>query len=174
MPRMILMVPLLLIQAAFAEGQLWLSPVNVGDCVARRITAKRTPFVDELQKKSCAENNPDKDKARACIENSRMDREIYFFTDRCSDGEYYVGLNGKEFKLRRVSKGQGRPNDFIGSFAGEGLSVQITQPRLTEKTYLPNEPRNEDNVLDAAYHVLITVKKGALKKTFKGVLLYGR
>jgi hypothetical protein len=174
MPRIILMVPLLLIQAGFAEGQLWLSPVHMGDCVAARIIAKRTIFVDELEEKYCTDNNPDKDKARACIENSRTNKEIYFFTDRCSDSEYFIGLNGKEFQLRRISKEQGKPNDFIGSFAGEGLSVQINHPRLIKKTYLPDESRNEDDVLDAEYHVLITVKKGTLEKTFKGILWYGR
>jgi hypothetical protein len=173
MPQ-IMMVALLFIQAAFAERQLWLSPVNVGDCVAARIIAKRTSFVEELDKKYCTERNSDEAKARKCIENSRMNKEIHFFTDRCSESEYFIGINGKEFRLKRISKKPGKPHYFIGSFAGEGLSVQISHPRLIKKTYLPDEPRNEDNVLDAEYKVLVTVKKWDINKTFKGILLYGR
>ena len=159
--------------AAFAESQLWLSPVNTGDCVAARISAKRTIFVDELDKKYCAENNPDKAKAQQCIENSKLNKEINFFTDRCSEGEYFIGIKGKEVRLRRISKKPGKSHRFIGSFAGEGVSVEIGHPRLIAKRYFPNEPRTEENVLDATYRVLVIVKKGALKKTFKGILSYG-
>jgi hypothetical protein len=159
--------------AALAEGQLWLSPVNTGDCVAARIFAKRTIFMDEFYKKYCAGNNTDEAKVKQCIENSRHNKEIYFFTDRCSEDEYFIGINGKEVRLRRISKKPGKPTNFIGSFAGEGVSVEISHPRLIGKTYFPNVPRTEGNVLDASYKVLVTVKKGALKKSFKSVLSYG-
>jgi hypothetical protein len=174
MPLINLIVPLLFMQAASSERQLWLSPVTVGDCVAPRIIAKRTTFVDELEKKYCSEGNPDAAKARQCIKNSRMEKEFAFFTDRCSEDEYFIGINGKEVRLRRIAKQSGRPAYFLGSFAGEGVSVQISHPRLIKKTYLPGEPRNEENVLDAEYKVLIAVKKGALKKTYNGVFWYGR
>ena len=174
MPKIIFIVSLLIIQAASAEGQLSLSKVNTGDCVAARITAKRTSFVDALDKKYCAENNPDKAKERKCIENSRSQKEFSFFTDRCSADEYFIGINEKEFPLRRISKEPRKPPYFIGSFAGEGVRVEISHPRLIKKTYIPGEPKGEDNVQDAEYKVLVTVKKGALKKTFKGILWYGR
>jgi hypothetical protein len=160
--------------AAFAKGQLWLSPVSVGDCVAPRISAKRTRFVDELDEKYCTENNPDEAKAKVCIENSKLNREIYFFTDRCSEGEYFIGINGKEFKLKRISRRPGEPTNFIGYFAGEGVSVEISHPRLIKKTYDPDEPRSAKIVLDAEYRVLVTVEKGNRKKTFRGILWYGR
>src|SRR3954465_11487685 len=168
-----MMMGLLFIQAAFAERQLWLSPVNTGDCVAARISATRTRFVDEFDKKYCSEANSDKAAVGRCIENSAMNKEINFFTDRCSEKEYFIGVNGKEFRLKRVSKKR-QPHYFVGSFAGQGLSVQISHARLIGKTYLPGEPRNESNVLDGAYKVLVTVRKGKIEKTFNGVLLYGR
>lgn len=173
MLKLILIVHVLIIQAAFADGQLRLSPVNTGDCVAARINAKRTSFVDELAKKYCAEHNPDKAKEMKCIENSRARSEFSFFTDRCSEKEYFIGINGKEVQLRRISKDAGKPPYFIGSFAGEGVSVEINHPRLIKKTYGPDGARDENNVLDAEYQVLVTVKKGPLKKTFKGLLWYG-
>jgi hypothetical protein len=168
-----IMLGLLFIQAAFAEHQLWLSPVNTGDCVAARISATRTRSVERFYKKYCSEGNSDKAAARKCIENSALIREFNFFTDRCSEKEYFIGVNGKELRLKKVSRKR-EPHYFVGSFAGEGLSVQISHPRLIGKTYLPGEPRTEDNVLDAAYKVLVTVTKGKVKKTFNGILSYGR
>ena len=160
--------------AAFAKGQLWLSPVSVGECVAPRISAERTRFIDEFYKKYCTENNPDEAKAKVCIENSRSTQEISFFTDRCSEHDYFIGINGKEFKLKRISRQPREPINFIGSFAGEGVSVEISHPRLIKKIYDPDEPRSAKIILDAEYKVLITVKKGNLKKTFRAILWYGR
>ena len=155
--------------AAIAEGQLWLSPVNTGDSVVSRIYTKRTIFIDELDKRYCAEN-PDEDKRKKCIENSKAVSEFAFFADIHGDGEYSIGINGKEFKLKKISKKLGKPHYYIGSFAGEGLSVVVSQPRLIGKI----EYDSEGHVLDANYSVLVTVQKGALKKTFKGVLWHGR
>jgi hypothetical protein len=155
---------------ASAKNQLWLSPVKTGDSVVSRIYAKRTVFVDELDKRFCAEHNPDEAKRKKCIENSRYYKtEFAFFTDMRGDGEYSIGLNGKEFKLRRISKRPGKPHDYIGSFAGEGVSVVISHPRLMGKIKY-----EEGEVVDANYKVLVTVKKGTLKKSFKGVLWDGR
>src|SRR3954454_24383432 len=98
-----LMLGLLFMQAAFAERQLWLSPVNTGDCVAARISAPRTKFIDEFDKKYCSANT-DEAAVKRCIENGAMIRDINFFTDRCSEKEYFIGVNGKEFRLKRVSK----------------------------------------------------------------------
>ncbi len=174
MRKIILMVPLLIIQAAVAAGQLSLSKVNTGDCVASRISAKRSSFVDDLDKKYCAERNADEAKKMKCIENSRMQEEFSFFTDRCSGDEYFIGINGQEVRLRRISKQPGKPTDFIGSFAGEGVSVEISRPRLLGKITYDPDGTSEEDVLDASYRVLVTVKKGTLKKSFKGILWYGR
>jgi hypothetical protein len=148
--------------------------VNTGDCVAARISATRTSSVEHFYKKYCSEANSDEAAARKCIENSALIREFNFFTDRCSEKEYFIGINGKEFRLKKVSQERRKAHYFVGSFAGDGLSVQISHPRLIGKTYLPGEPRTEDNVLDAAYKVLVAVTNGKVKKTFNGILSYGR
>jgi hypothetical protein len=173
MPKIIFIVLLLVIQVTYAEGQLWLSPVNTGDCVAARITARKNSFVRELDKKYCARNLPDKAKEQKCLENTRLQADYSFFTDRCSEGEYFIGINGEEVQLKRISKKPGKPHLFIGSFVGNGFSVNITLPRPVKKTYFPAEPGNEDEVEGGAYDVIITVKKGARKKTFDGILMYG-
>ncbi|MCW3105619.1 MAG: hypothetical protein JWQ09_125 [Segetibacter sp.] len=175
MIKTIFLVVILVVQATYAEAQLHLSPVNTGDCVAARITAKRTAFVDEFYKKYCAEHNPDKLKERKCVENTRASSQFSFFTDRCSESDYFIGVNGKEFKLSRISKKPGKPIDFIGSFAGNGISIAISNPRLLKKIYTPGEARDESYVEDAEYKVDVTVTKETLTKTFKDVILwYGR
>lgn len=173
MHKIVFILLLLFVQTTYAQAQLWLSPVNTGDCVAARISAKKSSFVRELDKKYCAQNLPDKTKERICLENTRLNEDFSFFTDRCSEGEYFIGINGKEIQLRRISKKPGKPHFFIGSFAGNGLSVNISLPRPIKKTYFPDDSKNEDEIEGGAYDVLITVKKGARKKTFEGVLLYG-
>jgi hypothetical protein len=173
MHKIIFILLLLIVQVTYAEAQLWLSPVNTGDCVAARISAKKTSFVIELDKKYCAQNLPDKTKERTCLKNSRLNEDFSFFTDRCSESDYFIGINGEELHLRRISKKTGKPHSFIGSFAGKGLSVDISQPRLIKKTYFPGESRNEDNVEGGAYNVLITIKKGTSKKKFDGIFTYG-
>ena len=173
MPKIIFIMLLLVIQVTYAEGQLWLSPVNTGDCVAARISAKKTSFVRELDKKYCARNLPDKAKEQECLENTRIQEDFPLFTDRCSESDYYIGINGEEIQLKKVSKKKGKPHYFIGSFAGKGFNVEISHPRLIKKTYFPDEPRNEDNVESESYKVRITVKRGARKKTFNGILSSG-
>lgn len=166
-------IVILFIQTIWAKGQINLSPVNTGDCVAARIEAKRTAYMDEYYKKYCAQNK-DKKKEKQCLENTKWHTEFSFFTDRCSESDYYIGINGKEVALKRISKKHGNPTDFIGSFAGNGIRVVINNPRLTEKEYFEGEAKTEDNVLSAVYKVDVTVTKGMLTKTFKNVTLsYG-
>ena len=173
MKKITSLVLILFIQITCTKGQINLSPVNTGDCVAARIQAKRTAYMDEYYKKYCAQNK-DKKKERQCLENTKWHREFSFFTDRCSESEYYIGINGKEILLKRTSKKPGKPTDFIGSFAGNAIRVVIHNPRLIGKEYFEGEAKTEDNVLSAVYKVDVTVTKGTLTKTFKKVTLsYG-
>ncbi|HEX8250501.1 MAG TPA: hypothetical protein VF599_20165 [Pyrinomonadaceae bacterium] len=173
MQKILFIVLLLIVQVTCAEAQLWLSPVKTGDCVANRISTKKTSFVREYDKKYCARNLPDKTKERTCLENSRAIKEFSFFTDRCSESDYFIGINGDELRLRRISKKPGKPHHFIGTFAGSGYSVVISLTRPIKKMPFPDKPRDEDEVEGGAYDVLITVKKGARKKTYNGILTYG-
>ncbi|HEX8332999.1 MAG TPA: hypothetical protein VF622_10265 [Segetibacter sp.] len=171
MVRIIVLVLLLVIQASFAKAQLHLSPVNTGDCVAARISAKRTVYVDDYFKKYCAQNK-DKEKERKCLENTRSETEFSFFTDRCSEGDYFIGINGNEVQLKKTSKTQGRQHHFMGSYSANGIRVVINNPRLVKKKYMAGEQRNESNVEDAEYKVDVTVTKGTTTKTFKDVVLW--
>ena len=164
---------ILLFQATCVKSQLNLSPVNTGDCVAARIQSKRTPYLDEYYKKYCAQNK-DKKLERQCLENTKWHREFSFFTDRCSESDYYIGINGKEIALKRTSKKPGKPTNFIGTFTGNGIRVVINNPRLVAKEYFEGEPRTEDNVSGGVYRVDVTVTKGKVTKKFKNMSLsYG-
>jgi hypothetical protein len=153
------------------ENDLWLSPVNTGDCVAPRISTQKTQFVAQLDEKYCVENNTDEAKARKCIGNSREQKDFSFFTDRCSEKEYFIGIDGKEVSLRRVSKGPVKPHDFIGSFSGEGYRVEITNP--VQVGDITHDGDHESGIASGAYEVEIVVKHRTIKKTFKGILTYG-
>src|SRR5687767_12355596 len=142
----ILFVIILVVHAAGANAQIDLSPVNTGDCVAARIQAKRTPYMDEYYKKYCAQNK-DKKLEKQCLENTKWHKEFSFFTDRCSESNYYIGINGKEIVLKRITRKPGKPINFIGSFSGNGIRVVINNPRLIEKEYFEGEPKTEDNVM---------------------------
>ena len=150
MTKFMLVIPFLLLQCTQGEKELWLSPVNTGDCVAPRIVAERT------------------------VTGKATTEDVYFFTDRCSEEDYFIGVNGIEHPMKKVSADPQAPHHFIGSFAGDGISVRVGQPRLLYKKYIPGEAETDDNILDAAYEVLVTVKKGGLERSFQGSLLYGR
>lgn len=171
MNKLIFIMLLLLINARGVEAQIQLSPVNCGDCVADRILAKRTAYVDELSKKYCTENNREKQKIKQCIENSKADSMFPFFTDKCSESDYFLGINGKEVRLRKTSKAVRKQHYFIGSYAGEGVRLKIEKARLIEKTYEPAESRNEADVVNASYKVDVTVTNGKFAKTIKNVIL---
>ena len=174
MSKAIFLVLILVTQAAFALAQLNLSPVNTGDCVAARITAKRTAFLDEYDKKYCAQNK-DKKKEKECLENARSQKDFSFFTDRCSETDYFIGLNGNEVQLKRTSGNPAKAPYFLGSFAAKEIHVVINNPRLKSKTYFKGEERNEFNVEDAVYKVDVTVKRGTTTQKYKDVILwYGR
>ena len=166
MTKIISLVLIVLIQTTYAKAQLHLSPVNTGDCVAARIQSKRTAYMDEYYKKYCAQNK-DRKLEKQCLENTKWHREFSFFTDRCSESDYYIGINGKEIVLKRTSKKPGKPTNFIGSFAGNGIRVVINNPRLVEKEYFEGEPKTEDNIVSAVYKVDVSVTKGRLTKIFK-------
>ena len=173
MSKIIAVTLILFMQAVCLEAQINLSPVNTGDCVAARIQAKRTPYMDEYYKSYCAQNK-DKKLERQCLENTKWHKEFSFFTDRCSERDYYIGINSQEVSLKRTSKKRGKPTDFIGSFAGNGIRVVINNPRLIGKEYHEGEPKTEDNVSGGVYKVDVIVTKGKVTKAFKNVTLsYG-
>lgn len=108
-----------------------------------------------------------------CVENSKLSDDFSFFTDRCSDEEYFIGIEGKEVRLRKISKKLRNAHYFIGSFAGEGFRVDVRYPGRTKRTYDPYITDDRDKLPNGSFNVNVTVRKGGQTKTFKGVLLWG-
>lgn len=175
MTKLVAVLALLLGSSGGGGAQLWLSPVSSGDCVAPRLYAERSKFVKEWEKQDCRLKSSDEQIAAKCVEGARLNEaaELVFFTDRCHQEEFFIGINGREYRLRKVSPNR-KPHYFIGTFIGEDLRVEIKEPRLLTKTYLPGEPQTEDYVLDADYAVRVVVTRGRLQKAFKATLWYGR
>jgi hypothetical protein len=160
---------------AAAQERLWPTDVNCGDCLAGRIHTVKSQYVKNLDKNFCKLNNADNtEKINACILNSSYSESVSFFTDRCSGDEYFISLNGKEHRLKRVTGNARKPPYFAGTFKGDGLKVKVASLRLVRKTYEKGSKRTEADVEDALYKVLVTVQRGSRTEEINGDLTYGR
>ncbi len=172
---LLLALNLALTTVAVAQDRLWPTDVNCGDCVAGRIYAPKSPYVKDLDKKSCIKRHAaSPQQLKECIENGGYSDTISFFTDRCSGDEYFISLNSKEHRLKRTSGNAQKPPYFAGTFEGDGLKVAVKSLRLISKTYEKGSKRTEADVEDARYKVLVTVKHGRRVEEINGVLSYGR
>ncbi len=154
---------------AFAKETLWLSDIGTGDCVADRIQTRKTAYNMAADRQYCVNGNAgNSEKIKTCLTNSSYNEHVVFFTNRCSD-EYYLGLNGTEYTLKRLANRNKYYTPLIGSFYGKGLKVEVKGIRLSRKEY---EEGSKD-VLSGTYDVLITVHKGKVVKKFNGQLSFG-
>jgi hypothetical protein len=154
---------------AFAKETLWLSNINAGDCVADRIQARKTSYNLIADKQYCINNNAgDPEKIKICQANSAYSGDIVFFTDRCSN-DYYLGLNGTEYTLKRHPNKNKYYTSLIGSFYGKGLKVEVKSIRLTSKEY----QEGTKNVQSGSYDVQVTIQKDKVVQKFSGSLGFG-
>jgi hypothetical protein len=89
------------------------------------------------------------------------------------DDPYFVGLNGKEYKLQHVAGRSDRPPYLVGIFSGDGLQVKIKPIKLVRKLYEEGSKKTEDDVVSVEYRVSVDVTDGTISKRIKGTLLYG-
>jgi hypothetical protein len=158
--------------AAFAKETLWLSDVRTGDCVAPRISSAKTQFNHKADKAYCAKYNAGSaEKIKTCQDNSLTNPNINFFTDRCSASDFYIGINGVEHHLKRLSEPKNAKAPLLGKFSGKGISVDIKALRL-----LSTNHENEDGtgeVIGGTYEVMVTVTKNKITKQTKATLDFG-
>jgi len=50
---------------------------------------------------------------------------VSIFTDRCSESDFFVGLNGITHQLHRVGSAPTSNVTYLGRFAGGGITVEI-------------------------------------------------
>lgn len=154
---------------ALAKETLWLSDIRTGDCVADRIQARKTSFNLAADKQYCIKGNAgDAEKIKICQKNSAFTEQVVFFTDRCSD-EYYLGLNGTEYTLKRRESGTKYYTPLIGNFYAKGLKVEVKSLRLIDVEY----EEGTKHVQSGTYKVLITIQKDKVVKKFNGDLSFG-
>lgn len=92
----------------------------------------------------------------------------FFFSDLCSEFDYYIGLNGFTYKLRRVSNPSKKSTGFTGHYSGEGVSVEIkaTSGRLNKCEYLTD---SEMESLYGVRRVVVVVWRGNRSARIEGI-----
>lgn len=144
--------------------------VNTGDCVADRVSIdyslERVSF-DEVY---CRAGNPDDLTAyRVCLRNSALN-DTAFFTDRCGDGsEYFLSVDGSERRLQRVGPAWAGVN-LSGRFAGDGLALEVLPLQELGNDLPKDDPEMADS---GAWRVRVTIRRGAMQRTFDATLTYG-
>jgi len=110
------------------------------------------------------------------MNNAKSYKTIAFFTDRCGNDElpFYISINGVEHELRLLRKRKHSPIYFAGTYAGDGLKVEVQPGRLLRRYYDQATPTAKKEVVGEEYRVLVIVKKGTVVEKIPGVFWYGR
>ena len=160
-----------LVAAPVAAG-LVPSPVNVGECVADRISVPYSPERKPFDEQYCRRWNSTDAKAFAvCLHNSSLN-DTPFFTDRCGDGtEFFLAVNGVEHVLQRVGP-KWREVNLSGRFAGDGLELEV-QPLKQWVESSADAPAEDEDAKSGAWSVQVTLRQGSETRTFEATLVYG-
>lgn len=163
-----------LVSAPVAAG-LVPSQVNVGDCVADRISiaysAERKPFDERYCRRW---NSTDAAAFAVCLHNSSLN-DTPFFTDRCGDGtEFFLAVNGVEHVLQRVGPKWIDVN-LSGRFAGDGLELEVLPLKqwIEQATESNEEIAEGDDAESGSWVVRVTLRQGSESRTFEATLVYG-
>ena len=145
-----------------------------GDCVDWTISAHKGEAARQADKTFCeSQNVGDPGKLQACLDNTRAQKQVEFFSNLCGEG-YVVSLDGQQFALKRLSPKARKPPYLTGVYEGKGVRMRVESPRLLSKEYDEGEPRNERNVVSARYAVSVRVVQGKRTNRFAGEVWYGR
>ena len=145
-----------------------------GDCVDWTISAHKGEAARQADKTFCeSQNAGDPGKLQACLDNTRAQKQVEFFSNLCGEG-YVVSLDGQQFALKRLSPKARKPPYLTGVYAGKGVRMRVESPRLLSKEYDEGQPRNERNVVSARYAVSVRVVQGKRTNRFAGEVWYGR
>jgi hypothetical protein len=158
---------LLAVPPGLAKERLLPTGVNAGDCVAPIISIAKTTAHKSFDRRYCTQNNRGNSPAiKTCERNSITQKQVAFFTDRCTQKSYYIGINGVDYQLRRTNGNPDRPPYLTGSFVGDGIKVKVTELRSIKK-------KNDDGVESGESLVLVTISQGKNTEKFEGVASFG-
>jgi hypothetical protein len=151
------------------SAQLRLLPtaLSTGDCVAPTISMVKTAAHRALDRQYCTEKNPgNPQQIQTCQQNIAARTQVAFFTDRCTSKNYFLGIDGVEYPLKRTGGNATLPPYLTGSFTGKGIRFDVKQIRSIKQN-------NEDGVPSGEVEVLVTITQGKKTEKIKGLLVYG-
>ncbi len=155
------------IDPASAQERVLPTEISTGDCVAPNISMAKTIAHRKIDLQYCMQNNTgEPDKIQICKQNLANQKRVTFFTDRCSSNDYFIGINGVEYKLKRKGGNLSSPPYLTGSFAKRGIQVRVEKIRSINKT-------NNDGIEGGELEVLVTVTQNKKIEKIQGVLSYG-
>ena len=161
--------------AAPAAAALVVTQVNVGDCVADRVSIPYAPERQPFDEQYCRRwNASDKAAYEVCLHNSSLN-DTPFFTDRCGDGtEFYFAIDGVEHVLHRVGPRWLQVN-LSGRFAGDGLELEVLPLKQWTGPASGATPEgiDDEDAESGSWSVQVTVRKGGDTRTFEATLVYG-
>jgi hypothetical protein len=156
-----------IINPGFAQEHLLPTEIPGGDCVAANVSTAKTAAHRKIDLQYCTRNNAgDPQKIQICKQNLANQERVTFFTDRCSNNDYFIGINGVEYKLKRKSRESSRPPYLTGSFAENGIQVKVEKIRSINQV-------NNDGVESGELEVFVTITQNKKVKKVKGILSYG-
>jgi hypothetical protein len=151
-----------------ASQQLWPTEIAGSDCVASKLFAKKSDFAREEDRKYCELHNSGQAQAlQTCLDNTAGDQEVSFFSNRCSSDTYYLGINGKQYELKRKPSGKIDIDMHIGSFVGKDVAMTV---RFVK--HITRELIDGDTPSGSAA-VAVELKIGKRVERSKATLFYG-
>ncbi len=133
------------------------------DCLAARISAKKTSLNDQYDKLYCSINRLPAAYAN-CLKNASDEDTVVFFTDRCneaSDGAY-VSFNGVSHHVSRAATIKNSPVTFAGTFKGDDLEVRVIPSKILSRFY------DGEDLMGVTAAVEVVIKYGAQSSTIPG------
>jgi hypothetical protein len=157
------------ISPGFAQERLVPTSVDSGDCVASIISTTKTAAHRKLDRQYCTDNNiGSPQKIQICRQNLAKEKQITFFSDRCSNqGVYSIGIDGVEYQIKQIGGNLSRPPYLTGSFSSKDLRVNVKEIRSIQNS------KNTDGIESGKSEVLVTIIRGVNTKKIKSTLSYG-
>jgi hypothetical protein len=145
--------------------------VNLGDCVADQLAIQRPRSAAEIERdvKWCSEVDVAGLDREDCKKQKRKQttKDVAFFTDRCDAKNYFVSIDGREYKLTRVGpKKAFKKSPLEGKFEGQGVVVEVKYVKTIES-------KKDGDIESGSANVDVNIAQGAKKNQFKAILNYG-
>ncbi|MEP6882469.1 MAG: hypothetical protein ABI866_10780 [Dokdonella sp.] len=133
------------------------------DCLAARISAKKTSLNDQYDNLYCSINKLPAAFAN-CLKNASDEDTVVFFTDRCNEASEgaYVSFNGATHHVSRAATIKNSPVTFACTFKAEDLEVRVVPGKILSRFY------DGEDLLGVTAAVEVVIKYGAQSVTVQG------